>query len=270
MNKRKRFNQILKGIKSIKIQGAENIAKKALEAYFLFPTLSSKKKILSLRPTEPLLMNVLNKLDKESKADILDHFNNAQDKINKLVYKIIKNNDRIFTHCHSSSVISSLIHAKKKGKKFEVYNTETRPLFQGRRTAIDLRKAGIKITTFIDAASLIAIGRESKKDKTYATKIFLGADALLKEGIINKIGSGMIAEIAKDEKVPVYIIADSWKFTRKKVPIEQRKPNEIWSNAPKRIFLKNPAFEFVPKRDITAIVSEKGILKYDKFLKRIN
>jgi len=270
MNKIKRFNQILKRIRLVKIQGARNIAKNALYAYSLFPTLNSKKILLSLRPTEPMIANVLNRVDNQSEDELLKHFDEAQDKINKFVYKLISKGDKIFTHCHSTNVVNSLVYSKKHGKKFEVYNTETRPLFQGRKTSIELKKAKIKTITFIDAASLIAIKKGNNKDKIYATKIFLGADALLKEGVINKIGSGMIAKIAKGEKVPVYIIADSWKFTKKKVPIEQRKLNEIWNNAPRDVIIKNPAFEFIPKKDITAIISEKGILGYNKFVKKVS
>ena len=59
MNKKKRFNQIVKDIKEIKIQGARNIAKKALYAYSLIPTRTSKKKLLSSRPTEPMMENIL-------------------------------------------------------------------------------------------------------------------------------------------------------------------------------------------------------------------
>ena len=66
VNKRKEFNEIIKGIKEIKIQGAKNIAKKALYAYSLIPTKRSKKKLLSLRPTEPLLQKVLDKAEKQS------------------------------------------------------------------------------------------------------------------------------------------------------------------------------------------------------------
>lgn len=270
MNKKKRFEEILRKIKSVKIQGASNIARNALYAYSLFPNKNSKKALLSSRPTEPMLANVLDKMQKSSKREILKHFDEAQKRISKSVFKVIRNGDKIFTHCHSTNVVNALIYSKKCGKKFEVYNTETRPLFQGRKTVIELKRAGIKTTTFIDSASLIAIGKENKKDRIYATKIFLGADALLKGGIINKIGSGMIAELAQKAKVPVYIIADSWKFTKKKVPIEQRNLNEVWNRAPKEIIIKNPAFEFVPKKNITAIISEKGILDYDEFLKKVN
>jgi len=269
MNKKEKINQIYRAIKKIKIQGATNIAKAALHAYSLMPTKATKKKLINTRPTEPLLVNVLNKTDKLGYKKTLAHFENAQDKINKNVLKIIKPDARIFTHCHSTSVVEALIYAKKKGKKFEVLNTETRPLYQGRKTAEQLEKAGIKVTMFIDSASALAIEKENKKDKIYADYVFLGADAILKNGdVINKIGSGMISEIAYKNKIPVYIIADSWKFTPKNVKIEERDFHEVWKNAPKHIKIKNPAFEKVPSRYIKAIVSELGILNPKKFVKK--
>ena len=265
MDKKKRFNQIARDIKEIKIQGARNIAKKALYAYSLIPTKASKKKLLSLRPTEPMMENVLNKLNKQSPKQLLKHFDSAQEKINKHALNLIKNNDVIFTHCHSTNVVNALIYAKKKGKKFEVYNTETRPLFQGRKTARELRKAGIKVTMFVDSALGVALSKEQGTKK--ADKVFLGADALLKKGIINKIGSEVICQIANNEKIPVYIIADSWKYAKSEVPIEQRKLNEVWGKAPKNIKIKNPAFEFVPKKYITKIISELGVQNYNDFLR---
>lgn len=250
------FNKILKDIKNVKIQGARNIAEKALYAYSLIPTKNSKQKLLSSRPTEPMMKKVLDLAEKNKNySEIAKHFDEAQEKINKKVLKLIKNNDVIFTHCHSTNVINALIYAKENKKKFEVYNTETRPLFQGRKTARELRRAGIKVTMFVDSAIGVALSKEQRTKKV--DKVFLGADALLKKGIINKIGSETIARIAKQEKIPVYIVADSWKFTKQKVPREQRKLNEVWNNAPKNIKIKNPAFEFVKKKYITKIISEK-------------
>jgi translation initiation factor 2B subunit (eIF-2B alpha/beta/delta family) len=265
---KKRFEKIISDIRAIKIQGARNIAKSALEAYYLFPSKSSKKKLLSLRPTEPMMENVLNMAEKGvSKKEILNHFLETQEKINQSVFKLIKNNEIIFTHCHSTNVVNSLIYAKKHGKTFQVYNTETRPLFQGRKTALELKKAGIKVTMFVDSALGVALSKEQGTKKP--NKVFLGADALLKNGVINKIGSGMIAEIAHNHKIPLYIVADSWKFTKKPVPIEQRKLNEVWDKAPKNIKIKNPAFEFVPKKYLSGIVTEYGSMRYNQFLKKI-
>ncbi|MBU2100732.1 hypothetical protein KKB11_05870 [Candidatus Micrarchaeota archaeon] len=276
MDDKKRFNKIVKDIKDVKIQGARNIAKKALQAYKLIPTKSSKRKLLDARPTEPMMENVLDMAEEtHDYKKILNHFDEAQDKINKHVLKLIKNNDVVFTHCHSTNVINALIYAKKKGhrsvytqraqdpklrskgaKNFEVYNTETRPLFQGRKTARELRKAGIKVTMFVDSAVGVALSGEQGNKKPDI--VFLGADALLKNGVVNKIGSETIAKLAKQENIPVYIVADSWKFTNKKVLMEGRKLDEVWHRAPKGIKLKNPAFEFDDGKYISGIITEES------------
>jgi ribose 1,5-bisphosphate isomerase len=250
------LNQIIKDIKNIKIQGATNIAKKAVKAYFLIPTKNTKKRLLSSRPTEPMMENILNLAEKgKTQEEILNHFKESQNRINKKVFKLIKSKDVIFTHCHSTNIVNALIYAKNRGKKFEVYNTETRPLFQGRKTAKELKKAGIKVTMFVDSALGIALSNEQGTKKV--NKVFLGADAITKKGVINKVGSEVIANIARDNKIPVYIIADSWKFTNKKIPKEQRGLNEIWDGAPKEIKIKNPAFEFIEKKYITKIITEE-------------
>jgi ribose 1,5-bisphosphate isomerase len=175
----------------------------------------------------------------------------------------------IFTHCHSTSVVNALIYAKKKKRKFEIYNTETRPLYQGRKTARELKKARIKTTMFVDSAAMIALTKTQGTKKV--DKVFLGADALLKNGIINKVGSAMFAKIAYENKIPVYIISDSWKFSSKNIKLEERDFYEVWKKLPKnsKIKIRNPAFEFVPKKHITKIISEFGILKYDDFLKKV-
>ena len=269
MNLKKRSEKIIADIKSVKIQGARNIARAGLLAYNLSKTKFIKNKIISARPTEPMLFHSLNYFEKFGYKKTLEHFEDSQQEINKFVFKLIKSREKIFTHCHSTNVVNALIYAKKKGKNFQVLNTETRPLFQGRKTAKQLSHAKIPVTMFVDSAIATAIEKENKKDKTYANKIFLGADAITKKGVINKIGSQAISELAQKNKIPVFIVADSWKFSKNNLPIEQRKINEVWDKAPKNIKIKNPAFEFVPKKYITAIVSELGILSFEKFLKKL-
>jgi len=269
MNKRGEFDKISKGIKEIKIQGARNIAKKALYAYSLIPTESSIKKLISLRPTEPMLVNVLKRTKTEPIKQIFSHFDSAQNEINKLVFSLIHDSDVIYTHCHSTNVTNALIYTKKKGKNFEVYNTETRPLFQGRKTATELKKAGIKVTMFVDSAmDVVLMGKDNGKK---VKKILIGADALLKKGIINKVGSGMLGKLAKINKIPVYIIADSWKYSPKEVKIEERDFHEVWDKIPKnsQIKIKNPAFELLKKKYIEKIVTEIGIFSYNKFLRAV-
>jgi len=265
--KRVKFNKICKDIKSLKIQGAKNVAKAGLLAYSLIPTQISKKKILSLRPTEAMLINILNQIDKPTYQKFLNTLKENQNKINLSLFKLIKNNSVIFTHCHSSSVIEALIYTKNNGKNFEIYNTETRPIYQGRKTAIELSKAKIKVTLFPDSAATIAL---TKKQKTKKVNLVLfGADAITKKGVLNKVGSGMFAQIAKINKIPVYIVADSLKYLSKEIAIEQRNPKEIWNIKLKNnLKIKNPAFELIDKKFITGIISEFGVLSYDKFLKK--
>jgi translation initiation factor 2B subunit (eIF-2B alpha/beta/delta family) len=255
-----RFNRIAKRIKEIKIQGATNVARAALKAYYLIPSEKSKKILLSLRPTEPMLSHVLALADKKPKEEIMSHFDEAQSKMNNLVFNLIKNDYRIFTHCHSTNVVKALIYAKKQGKNFRVYNTETRPLFQGRLTAKELSRAGIKVTNFVDSGANIALKQ--------VDLVLLGADALLKDKVINKIGSGMISQLAFDNKVPVYIVADSWKYSNKNVKIEERNFREVWGT--KSVHIKNPAFEPIPIKFVKGIITELGLMSYKDFLKKVS
>ena len=74
----------------------------------------------------------------------------------------------------------------------------------------------------------------------------------------------MIAHIAKDFNIPLYIIADSWKYATKNVKLEQRHFKEVWGT--KKIHIKNPAFGKIPAELITKIVTELGTHSYKQFL----
>lgn len=258
------FRKISNDIKNVKIQGAESVAIAGVKAYALIPTNESVKKLLKLRATEPALENALKYTKKYSPGAAIQHFKESKEITNDLLErKILKKGMKVFTHCHSSRVVDGIIYSYKNGRKVEVFNTETRPLYQGRKTARELSKAGVKVTTFIDAAAREHI----KKSKV----VLMGADAILSDGsVINKIGSNMFAEIGKNDfKKKVYIVTDAWKFSKKKVKIEQRNFEEIWKTMNKKIKVKNPAFERIEAKYITAIISELGILSPKKFVKEV-
>ena len=254
-----KFSKICSDIKSIKIQGATNVAKAAINAYCLNPTKKSIKTLTKLRPTEPMVVNSLNAVRRSSVEGVLNHFDNAQEFVNHYVQKLIKKDMVIFTHCHSNTLAQALIAAKKNKKSFSVINTETRPLYQGHITSKQLAKAGIKVTLSVDSGIL--------QDIEKADVIMLGADAVTKKGVINKIGSGLIAKIASDLKKPLYIITDSWKLSLKKIPIEKRSSDEVWKDYPKKVIVENPAFELIPKKQISSIISELGIMTPKQFFK---
>ena len=257
------FQQTVADIKSLKIQGAQTTAEAALKAWDAAEDKKLASKLLkNARPTEPMLFNAIAAAEKGADPKkLIAKFKSDKEKIYKSGASLIKNHSVIFTHCHSSTVTGILKEAKKQGKKFEVHNTETRPLFQGRLTALELAKAGIKVNHYVDSAGLQAMKKAS---------IFLiGADWISPNGVTNKIGTEMFAKIAnKYFKIPIYCCSHSWKFSTKKINIEYRSPAEVWKNAHKNIQIKNPAFEIACHEHLKGIVSEYGILSFKDFVKK--
>lgn len=259
-----KFDEICKKIKTLEIQGAENIAKAGLVAYSLKPGKDSIKKLLSLRPTEPCLENALRFAEKNSVKEAYEYLEESDEKIAKIGAKLVKGD--VYTHCHSSTVNKVLAEAKKT-KKFRVYCTETRPRFQGRITAKELAGLNVPVTLFVDSAMRLAI----KKAKL----AMIGADSITLEGnVINKIGSELAADTCNHFKVPFYVVTNSWKFDlcylyKKEMPIEQRASAEVWENRPNGVNVMNPAFEKIKASSIKAIVSELGILSPKEFVKKV-
>jgi translation initiation factor 2B subunit (eIF-2B alpha/beta/delta family) len=103
--------------------------------------------------------------------------------------------------------------------------------------------------------------------------MFIGCDAITNKGeIYNKIGSEMIAEVAKSKKIKVYVCGSSWKldpytFFGFQEKIEQRHQEEVWKKPPRGVIINNYAFEKIDPRNVTGIISEFGILKPKEFVK---
>ncbi len=190
--------------------------------------------------------------------------------------KLVKKGDRILTHCNAGFLATSgdgtalavIYKAYKLYKNIKVYADETRPLLQGSRlSAWELTKRGVPTTVICDnmAAALMAQGK--------IDKIFLGADRIVANGdAANKIGTYGLAVLARYHKVPFYVVAPFSSFdlklkNGKSIPIEERNKDEIRKPlnkvyiAPPKMDVYNPAFDVTPSKLITAIVSDRGIIK---------
>lgn len=281
--------ETVKAIKSLKIQGAQNVALRGLialkeEIYrdcsrnlvmFNNKMKLCKKLLLKARPTEPFLQNSLkfvyhkskSKNLRELKEEFLMNINyliHRADINSHLIAKYgsakVPKGGTVFTHCHSSSVINVLKFAMEN-KNFEVHNTEARPLYQGRTTAKELVKEGIKVTHYVDSAAQLAIKN--------ADIMLIGCDAITKKSVINKIGSELFAKIANEQSIPVYVCTDSLKFTKNDVVIEERGPEEIWKTDTKKIKIVNPAFEEIDPRLIKGIICEYGVFSHKHFISEL-
>jgi len=282
------LQQVIRDIKSLKIQGAEAVAEAAVKALkeiihsskakdskdFAKEMNEAKKKLFSARPTEPYLRNSLNCafnwMKGENVRELKENlFSGVQktislmqrnrEEIVKIGSKKIRKGLVVFTHCHSSTVTAILKAAKKRGVNFTVHNTETRPRLQGRTTAKELSDAGISVTHFVDSAGRLALKG--------ADIMLIGADAITSEGrVINKIGSELFADIAQKYDIPVYVCTNSWKFDPETIfgfteEIEERNPAEVWKNPPKKVKIDNHAFEIISPELVTGVITELGIFE---------
>ncbi|MBW2967190.1 hypothetical protein KY362_01760 [Candidatus Woesearchaeota archaeon] len=273
------FKQTVQDIKSLKIQGAENVAKEAVKSLLYVvkqnknpPRLSgelanAKAELFKTRATEPCMRNALNYVLQDSDAalvkkrvgEVLGFFKDSKEKIVEYGQQKIKDGNVVYTHCHSGTVTGVIIAAAKQGKHVEVHNTETRPRFQGRVTSTELAKAGIPVVHYVDAAARFALKK--------ADIMLIGADAITSEGkVINKVGSELIAEAASHYGVPVYVCTNSWKFDPETVfgfeePIEKRFAGEVWEKPPCGVRIDNFAFEQVDPKLISGVVTELGVFK---------
>jgi len=266
--------QTVQDIKTMKAQGARTAALAGLKALkqvaensgFGYQFERACKSLDSSRPTAVALHNVIEKIRKEKSLDSIEkmiyYFENVSQLIASNGAKIIKNGFTVLTHCHSSVAIEIMKEAHKK-KKFSVIATETRPLYQGEKTARELSDAGIHVIYTDDSAPGFFI-----KD---VDVVLMGVDAIRKEGIVNKIGSYMISVLAKENSIPVYFAGELMKLDRrKKIIIEERNPEEIIDPAKlPNVKIENPAFDITPWKYVAGVITERGILKPNKILRML-
>jgi len=283
-------------IKSIKIQGATNIAKAGIDILAKeikrqnfksekeFDTFLKQAVVIikQARATEPMLFNglkyclanyktllakksdlktITTKLFQTCKTYIWDI--EREQALRPLIWaKLIKKNTNIMTHCHSWSVVKLLVTAYQQGKNIHVYNTETRPLYQWRRTSQELVKAGIPDTMITDDSAPFFVDNLYESDINI-NMVIIGSDAIKIDGsVYNKIGSFAIALAARHSKIPVYVVGSLTKIdTENIVKIEQRSGKELRPDAPKWLQILNYAFDKVPAKFITGIITEYGVIK---------
>ncbi len=199
--------------------------------------------------------------------------------------ELLKPNMGLLTHCNAGGIATSGIGTAlapmylghEKDYNFKVYADETRPLLQGSRlTAYELYKAGIDVTVICDnMASLVM--KEGKIDA-----VLVGCDRIAANGdAANKIGTSGVAILAKEYGIPMYILGptstiDMNTETGNDIEIELRDEEEIGNGfgrrtAPKEVKAYNPAFDVTDAKYITAIITEKGIVRppYKENLKKL-
>ena len=287
----------IRGAPSIGVAGGYGVALGALEIEakstdeFLEKLRGISQTLAATRPTARNLFRAIDRMEQvaaagvdieQTKRALIDqavkiHSEEvaATKRLSQLGAELIQDGFTILTHCNAGPLATTgygtalgvIKWAKEQGKKIKVVATETRPLLQGARiTTWELKKADIPVTLITDSMAGYFISRGK------INCVIVGADRIAANGdTANKIGTYSLAVLAKENDIPFYIAAptstiDQSLASGEEIPIEQRSPSEVThiqgvSIAPKGIDVANPAFDVTPSKYITAIITERGIIR---------
>ncbi len=196
----------------------------------------------------------LGKSIKERTRLYLSRLHEAANAAARRASALITDGSVIVTHSRSSLVERALLEGAKSGREFSVVCTESRPMMEGRALAEHLSEAGIPTTLVIDAAAgaLMRAG----------ARVFVGADALSVHGLINKIGTRMIAMAARAAGVPFTVLATTQRFLPPSVPLsyqELKNPQELLDSQ-SSLKAVNLYYDHTPLDDLTDCVTESALL----------
>ncbi len=208
----------------------------------------------------------------------------ADQKLSQFGAELIEDGFTILTHCNTGALATGgygtalgvIKQAHEQGKRIKVLADETRPLLQGARlTAWELKKADIPFKLITDSMAGYFM-RQGEVDC-----VIVGADRIAANGYTaNKIGTYTLAVLANAHGIPFYVAAptstiDMSLTSGYQIPIEERSPQEVThiqgvAIAPESTEVFNPAFDITPCQYITAIITEKGIIRkpYGEGLKK--
>jgi ribose 1,5-bisphosphate isomerase len=281
--------EILDGIRNMRIRGAAEIGRKASLAIRLYAErslISDKgkyvsgikrfaKDALSTRPTAVTLwsgvtMTVRGVEEARNSDEVLERVRINSERfisesklaigaIAEMAAKRVPNDATILTHCNSTAAVATILRAHELGKVKMVYATESRPKRQGLITARQLSERNVPVTLIVDSAA-----RYHMKSVDI---VIVGADAVASNGaVINKIGTSQIALIAHERRVPFMVCAETIKFSPhtfkgELVKIEERDASEVvdLKDYP-GVAVSNPVFDATPADYIDAIVTEVGVI----------
>ncbi len=182
--------------------------------------------------------------------------------------ELIQPGSSVMTHCNAGALatggigtaLATIYVAHQRGVPLSVIANETRPLRQGARlTAWELSRSGIPARVIVDGAAGSVMARGG------VDLVITGADRIAANGdAANKIGTYGLAVLARAHSIPFYVAAPLSTFdpdlpTGDDIPIEQRSAEEV--DVPAGVEVQNPAFDVTPAELITALVTDKGVLR---------
>ena len=300
-----RYQEAVEAIKSMRVRGAPAIGVTAAYAVamaasqirvddrseFLVQLHEVAAEITSARPTavnlqwavrrmmqvaegEPELSSLNGRLLAEAQR-IQEEDEAANRRMGDFGKELLPEGGAVLTHCNAGALATAgfgtalgVIRAGwEDGKRFQVYNTETRPILQGARlTAWEFQQLGIPATLIVDSAAGMLMHRGQ------ISCVITGADRIAANGdTANKIGTYSLAVLARENGIPFYVAAPTSTIdlnldSGDDIQIEERPLEEVTHlrgvpTAPPGILAINPAFDVTPHGYVGAIITEAGVAR---------
>ena len=200
------------------------------------------------------LKSILLKKDNNALNSFLKEYSGREDEkveiIFNRIYPKLSRMQSIMTLSRSGTVLSVLKLWHQKNKNLKVVICESRPMFEGRASAMELIKNDIKVEIITDAMASL-----------YVTKVdgaIIGSDLVLKNGnIVNKVGSKTLALLCREYKKPFYVVTTRSKLLkRNSFNVKKANTKEVWNKKAKNLKIDNIYFEVVEKKLITKIFTD--------------
>ncbi|PSQ05425.1 initiation factor 2B [Halobacteriales archaeon QS_6_71_20] len=189
--------------------------------------------------------------------DVVRRVETSKDRAGERAAELIDDGDALLTHENSSTVMAALEHALADGTEFDLYVTESRPRFLGRRTARRLAgRDGVDVTLIVDNAAGHVLGE--------CDRVFVGMNCLIDDTVYNRIGTYQIATAAADSDVPLTVVAASAKFVGGEFSFTNtdRAPSEVLREPADGFGAANPGYDATPLRLVDAIATEDDVIKF--------
>ncbi len=163
----------------------------------------------------------------------------------------------LLTHDYSSTVLEALEQATEAGKRFEVYVTEARPRYIGRKTARSLAELeGVETTLVTDSANGIYLEE--------CDRVVVGMDCIVDDVLYNRVGTFPIAATASHLGVPVTVVGSASKIVSEGFVFQNefRSGSEVMPEPAEGFDVVNPAYDATPISLLESVVTDDGRIEF--------
>jgi translation initiation factor eIF-2B subunit delta len=208
----------------------------------------------AVKQAEPESVSAAKGLTVEAIERVVTDVEAAKDRAAARAATHIADDDVLFTHDFSSTVLSAIEDAVVDGASFEVYVTESRPRYLGRKMARTLADYdGVDVTLAVDAASGYYLDE--------ADRVVVGMDCIVDETLYNRIGTYPLATAADHQDVPMTVVGADSKFVGGGFAFENefRSPSEVLREPTDEFTVANPAYDATPTALLDSVVTDQGV-----------